>query len=134
MIITVQLESEVPLYQQIRDQVVAGIAAGSLAVGEQLPSVRALGSELGINLHTVNKAYALLQQEGYVTIQGRKGAHVLDVRGEGSTARQERAHQALFQALAGAAREARIWGRTEEDFIADARKAYEHAEKGMGKK
>ena len=53
-----------PLYRQIRDEVVRGIAQGELAPGDALPSVRNLASDLGINLHTVNKAYALLRDEG----------------------------------------------------------------------
>ena len=57
---------EEPLYLQIRNQIVAGIATGELEPGQALPSVRSLASDLGINLHTVNKAYAVLRDEGYV--------------------------------------------------------------------
>lgn len=53
-----------PLYMQIRSQIIAGIARGDLAAGDALPSVRRLASDLGINLHTVNKAYAVLRDEG----------------------------------------------------------------------
>ena len=60
-----------PLYRQIRDEVVRGIAQGELAPGDALPSVRNLASDLGINLHTVNKAYALLRDEGFVLMRGR---------------------------------------------------------------
>lgn len=74
MIITVDASSAIPLYQQIRDQIVAGIATGELEPGMSLPSVRALASDLGINLHTVNKAYAVLRDEGFVRMRGRAGA------------------------------------------------------------
>ena len=62
---------EEPLYLQIRNQIVAGIATGELEPGQALPSVRSLASDLGINLHTVNKAYAVLRDEGYVRMRGR---------------------------------------------------------------
>ena len=63
-----------PLYKQIHDQIVVGIATGELEPGMSLPSVRSLASDLGINLHTVNKAYAVLRDEGYVQMRGRAGA------------------------------------------------------------
>ncbi len=65
-----------PLYLQLRNQIVAAIAAGELEPGDSLPSVRSLGRDLGINLHTVNKAYAVLRDEGYLLIRGRAGAQV----------------------------------------------------------
>jgi len=61
---------------QIRRQIVAGFASGELSAGEQLPSVRQMAVDLGVNLHTVNKAYALLQDEGYLSMNGRRGAVV----------------------------------------------------------
>ena len=69
-----------PLYRQIRDEVVRGIAQGELAPGDALPSVRNLASDLGINLPTVNKAYALLRAEGFVLMRGRSGAFVAQPR------------------------------------------------------
>lgn len=74
MLIVVDAHSSEPLYRQIHDQVVAGIATGELEPGTSLPSVRSLASDLGINLHTVNKAYAVLRDEGYVRMRGRSGA------------------------------------------------------------
>ena len=64
---------ETPLYQQLRNQVVMGIASGRLAPGEGLPSVRALAADLGINMHTVHKAYAQLRDEGYLLSRGSAG-------------------------------------------------------------
>ena len=69
-----------PLYRQIRDEIVRGIAQGELAPGDALPSVRNLAGDLGINLHTVNKAYALLRDEGFVLMRGRQGAYVAQPR------------------------------------------------------
>lgn len=74
MIISIDDCSSEPLYKQIYDQVIAGIATGELEPGMSLPSVRSLASDLGINLHTVNKAYAVLRDEGYVQMRGRAGA------------------------------------------------------------
>ena len=69
-----------PLYRQIRDEVVRGIAQGELAPGDALPSVRNLASDLGINLHTVNNADALLRDEGFLLMRGRSGACVAQPR------------------------------------------------------
>ena len=76
-----------PLCRQIRDEIVRGIAQGELAPGDALPSVRNLASDLGINLHTVNKAYALLRDEGFVLMRGRQGAYVAQPREPSRTIR-----------------------------------------------
>ena len=76
MFVRIDQALDVPLYQQLRNEIVRGIAQEELAPGDVLPSVRNLASDLGINLHTVNKAYALLRDEGYVEMKGRKGAFV----------------------------------------------------------
>jgi DNA-binding transcriptional regulator YhcF (GntR family) len=73
MLLRVDFGSEQPLYQQLRDQIVEGIAAGALAPGERLPSVRQLAADLDINLQTANKAYALLQGEGFIKAHKREG-------------------------------------------------------------
>ena len=78
MLITIDAAAPEPLYLQIRNQIVAGIATGQLEPGQSLPSVRSLASDLGINLHTVNKAYAVLRDEGYVLMRGRSGAYIAD--------------------------------------------------------
>lgn len=74
MIVSIDECSTEPLYKQIHDQIIAGIATGELEPGTSLPSVRSLASDLGINLHTVNRAYAVLRDEGYVQMRGRAGA------------------------------------------------------------
>ena len=78
MIVRIDQKSEEPLYLQIRSQIIAAIARGELVPGTALPSVRSLASDLGINLHTVNKAYAVLRDEGYVLMRGRSGAYIAD--------------------------------------------------------
>lgn len=78
MLLTIDPHASLPLYKQIHDQIIAGIAMGQLEPGQSLPSVRALASDLGINLHTVNKAYAVLRDEGYVLMRGRAGAVITE--------------------------------------------------------
>jgi len=125
MVITVELESATPLYQQIQTQIIAGIARGDLAPGEQLPSVRALADQLGINLHTVNKAYTALQSEGYVVIKGRAGARIADPHGTGNAARRRKARDMIARRLDRCAQEAAIWGISRKDFIAQATQIYD---------
>ena len=78
MVISIDHSSAEPLYLQLRAQVIEAIARGELQPGQALPSVRALAADLGINLHTVNKAYAVLRDEGYVRMRGRAGAVIAD--------------------------------------------------------
>lgn len=73
MLLTVNLESSQPIYIQIRNGIVEGIANGMLKDGDPLPSVRAMASDLGVNLHTVNKAYQMLRMEGFVKVYRKKG-------------------------------------------------------------
>ncbi|MER5641240.1 GntR family transcriptional regulator [Kitasatospora sp. NPDC002227] len=76
MILSLDLGSEIPIYQQIRDQVVVAVATGELAEGSALPSTRQLAGDLGINFHTVNKAYDLLRREGLLLLTRKSGAVV----------------------------------------------------------
>ncbi|SDJ33848.1 GntR family transcriptional regulator [Salimicrobium halophilum] len=73
MIVHIDLESKDPIYTQVRNQIVEGIAGGKLKAGERLPSVRAMASDLGINLHTVNKGYKQLEKEGFLNIHRQRG-------------------------------------------------------------
>lgn len=76
MLLKLDFDSEVPIYQQIRNQIVVGIAAGRLLPGERLPATRSLAEDLGVNTMTVSKAYQQLRQEGYVTTDRRTGVMV----------------------------------------------------------
>ncbi len=76
MILNVDLASEVPIYQQLRDQIVEAIAEGVLAEGSTLPATRTLAADFGINFHTVNKAYDLLRQQGLIRLNRKTGAVV----------------------------------------------------------
>lgn len=76
MLLKLDFSMNTPIYMQIRNQIVLGIANGTLKAGEKLPPIRTLASETGINTMTVNKAYQLLKQEGYLITDRRLGAMV----------------------------------------------------------
>lgn len=78
MVIRLELSGSIPIYIQLRDQIVAGISDGRLSPGERLPTVRALAAELGINAMTVQKTYQLMKQEGFLCIDRRSGARVTE--------------------------------------------------------
>lgn len=76
MFLTIDIDSEVPIYQQLRDRVVEAIARGQLRVGDPLPSTRQLAADFGVNFHTINKSYSLLRQEGLLRLNRKSGAVV----------------------------------------------------------
>ncbi len=76
MIIEIDFNSDEALYLQLCNQIIMGIATAQLCEGDSLPSVRQLADSVGINMHTVNKAYTVLRQEGYVKVDRRRGAVV----------------------------------------------------------
>ncbi len=73
MIFRIDFESDEALYLQIRNQIIMGIANDLIHEGESLPSVRQMAEYTGINMHTVNKAYGILRDEGIVIQDGRRG-------------------------------------------------------------
>ncbi|WP_149472761.1 GntR family transcriptional regulator [Oceanobacillus polygoni] len=76
MFINLNLESSDPIYIQLQQQIIEGIAKKQLLPGDALPSVRSLAADIGINLHTVNKAYQQLKQDGFILIHRQKGVVV----------------------------------------------------------
>ena len=74
MYLEIDLNSDEAFYVQLYHQIIIGIATSRLQEGDTLPSVRQLADEVGINMHTVNKAYSLLKQEGYIRLDRRYGA------------------------------------------------------------
>lgn len=121
MILRIDQTSSDPVYLQIRDQIVAAIARGELLPADRLPSVRALASDLGINLHTVNKAYAVLRDEGYLLMRGRSGAVVADYQQAASAERKAASAEKLASELYRLALEHCAQGGTEEAFLEEAR-------------
>ena len=70
----IDFNSEEALYIQLCNQIILGIATSKLREGENLPSVRQMAEDIGINMHTVNKAYSILKREGFIKLDRRKGA------------------------------------------------------------
>ncbi len=113
MILNFDFASNVPLYMQLRNQVVIGIAEGKLQPGEKLPTIRALAEESGINMMTVSKAYQLLKQEGYILTDRRSGAVVAPREDAAGAAASAETVEALRLHLS----ELRLSGMNREDVL-----------------
>ncbi len=74
MLIKIDFESDTPIYMQLKKEIIQGIAKGDFKEGDSLPSVRQMAEDIGINMHTVNKAYNMLKMDSFITIDRRKGA------------------------------------------------------------
>ena len=74
MLIEIDFNSDEAIYVQLQNQIILVIATDMIQEGDSLPSVRQLAETVGINMHTVNKAYAILKQEGFIQLDRRKGA------------------------------------------------------------
>ena len=74
MVLELDFESEVPIYLQLKNEIIKAVAKGELIENDSLPSVRNLAADLDINMHTVNKAYNFLKEDGYIKMDRRKGA------------------------------------------------------------
>lgn len=117
MVFEIDLASDEPIYRQIRAQIVGAVATGELAPGDPLPSVRSLARDLGVNMHTVNKAYAVLRDEGYVHMRGRSGAYVADTGASQSPLLAQARQERLADELRRAALEWRAQGGTRDEFV-----------------
>ena len=118
MLLQLDFSGRLPIYMQIRNQIVLGIASGELAPGEKLPTIRALAEQSGVNMMTVSKAYSLLKQEGYITADRRGGTVVSGSPGAGELSKRYRG------ALRIIAAEARLAGMDEDRFLALCRDIY----------
>lgn len=123
MLLQLDFSSDLPIYLQIRNQIILGIAGGRLAPGERLPTIRTLADEAGINMMTVSKAYQLLKQEGYITTDRRGGATVCKAP---NTPRELSA--AMRESLALIVSEAKLNGVPCAEFIAVCRELYGETE------
>ena len=74
MLIKIDFNSDEAIYMQLRNQIIMGIATSQYHEGDSLPSVRQMADIIGINMHTVNKAYAVLREEGIIMMDRRRGA------------------------------------------------------------
>ena len=121
MLFRLDFQSAVPIYRQIRDQVVLAVAQGELTPGERLPTTRALAEDAGVNVMTVSKAYQLLKAEGYLVTDRRAGAVVRAPRGKAAGLSADQT--ARLNLLAG---EARLAGL--DDFVAACKAAFGETE------
>ena len=122
MIITLDFESEVPIYLQLRHQIVIGIAEGKLEPGESLPTTRQLAKNAGINPMTVSKAYQVLKAEGYISMDRRHGAKVSSTSLEGDVT-------AIEASLKLIVAEAKVIGISYETLESCMKKIYSLGEK-----
>lgn len=76
MILKLDMKSSVPIYVQLRNEIVMGVGRGEIKIGESLPTVRQLSEDIGVNMMTVNKAYGILKAEGFIEIDRRHGAKI----------------------------------------------------------
>ena len=92
MIIEVDFNSDEAIYIQLCNQIIMGIATSVIHEGDSLPSVRQLADTIGVNMHTVNKAYSVLKREGYISLDKRRGAVIaLDIDKMGQLGEMRRA-------------------------------------------
>ena len=84
MILQIDMAADIPIYQQIRNQIVLGVAMGKMKAGDPLPTVRQLAGEIGVNPMTVSKAYGLLKEEGVILMDRRNGAQIHSLPIEGN--------------------------------------------------
>lgn len=119
MLLSFDFSSNIPLYIQLRNQVVIGIAEGKLLPGDHLPTIRSLADESGINMMTVSKAYQLLKQEGYITTDRRNGAVISPRKTVPSISKE------IIDALRLRISELRLVGMSKEDILNLCSKLYE---------
>lgn len=125
MLIRIDFQSEVPIYLQLKNQIVHGIASSELLPEESLPSVRQMAEDIGINLHTVNKGYNLLKDEGFVTIDRRKGAIINSIPINPS----EKVKETLKDELKNIIAQAHCFGMAKEEFINECLSMYDEYNK-----
>ncbi|MDR2751346.1 MAG: GntR family transcriptional regulator [Clostridiales bacterium] len=123
----VNMVSQQPIYEQLINQIIYGIASKMLSPGEALPSARRLSADLGINYHTVNKAYQSLSDDGYIEMDRRRTAAVSGEIPKGDSFVEE-----LSAQLSLAAAQAKCHGMSEREFSDLAATAFRKFEEGNG--
>jgi len=79
MEISLDFRLGIPIYVQIMEQIKQKIASGALRPGDQLPTVRQMAVNLGVNFNTVARAYRLLDEAGIISTQHGRGTYILEV-------------------------------------------------------
>ena len=126
MIIKLMLESEKPLYQQLKENILGALAKGDIGEGEMLPSVRQLSASLSINMHTVNKAYNQLADEGFLTMLKGKGAVI---NPKGKYAATDKEIESIKGSLSVISAEAKCRSLSREEFIKMCEESFAQFEK-----
>lgn len=127
MFIQLDFESDIPIYEQLKNEIIIGIAKQALQPGERLPSVRAMASDIGINLHTVNKAYQQLQQDGFLLIHRQRG---VVVNPEGPPKADASYKQHLIETMKPVIAESLCRDIRKDDLLVIINKIYEELEEG----
>ena len=121
MFLEIDFKSDLPIYEQIRRGIIIGLAKGEINPGDKLPSVREMAENIGINLHTVNKAYKLLETDGVIIMDRRFGSLISDKEDPMKDYDCEKMASELDLLIAIA----RLKGLSEEDFIGNINKKWE---------
>ena len=127
MIIKLNMTSEIPIYVQLRNEIVLGIGRGELKAGEQLPTVRQMAADIGVNTMTVNKSYQILKAEGFIETDRRKGSIVCIPEKEYPT-QQAAFEEKLEDELELLTAEAKIRGMDKGQFIQFCQHIFEEME------
>lgn len=120
MIIELNSTSDIPIYVQLRNQIVLGIGRGELKVGDSLPTVRQMAEDAGINMMTVNKAYNVLKTEGIIEIDRRHGA-VISPKADNRAEYRSKVEAELELLIT----ESTLKGMKREDFLEQCKKIYD---------
>lgn len=127
MYIQLDFESDIPIYEQLKNEIIIGMAKKQLLPGERLPSVRALASDIGINLHTVNKAYQQLKQEGFLLIHRQRGVVVNPEGAPKADAHYEKKLQSILRPLIA---DSVCRGLSKEKYLELCKNIYKEIEEG----
>lgn len=129
MYISLDFEANKPIYTQLVEQIIAGIAKKEVLPGEPLPSVRVMAADIGINFHTVNKAYQQLKQEGFILIHRQKG---VVVNPDGTPPADEAFYQQLSESLDPLIAESICRGIEKEEFLSFCEGVFKEYQKKDG--
>lgn len=121
MFLEIDFKSDLPIYEQIRREIIIGLAKGHINPGDKLPSVREMAENIGINLHTVNKAYKLLEADGVLTMDRRYGSLISEDINPMAAYDEGKIESELTLLLAIA----KLKGLSKEKFIANINKKWE---------
>ena len=122
MFLEIDFKSDLPIYEQIRRGIIIGLAKGEINPGDKLPSVREMAENIGINLHTVNKAYKLLEADGVIIMDRRFGSLISEKEDPMKDFDEEKMTSELDFLIAIA----RLMGFSKEDFIDNINKKWEN--------